>query len=91
MHLSAGLAHFSLQGYRQLDILWHSETAAQLTEGTRFLCNNGEFLLEYTTPHPRRQQYLHTLPVKNLTFQMTVAVVTMYRAISHSPKEHVCR
>jgi len=48
---------------------WHSETAAQLTEGSRFLFNIGEFLLEYTVPHPRRQQYLHTPLLKTSHFK----------------------
>jgi len=39
---------------------WHSETAAQVTEGSRFLCSTGEFVLECAAQHPRRQQYLHT-------------------------------
>jgi hypothetical protein len=42
---------------------WPSETAAQLTEGSSFLCNIREFVLEHTAPHPRRQQYLHTPPL----------------------------
>ena len=39
---------------------WHSETAPQLTESSRFLCNTGEFLPEYIAPHPRRQAAVFT-------------------------------